>query len=115
MYKGFSPAFLVPEQRVIIAEFTEHAARMILAGSDGESLRGLQVTLSREKGKRNGRVSADLRGRFPRPVPAAFDPRPYLLRLWGMTPTPYYGVPEVAPRPLAERAAPPATPAEAEQ
>jgi len=68
------------------AELTEGATEKVQLWANGESIRGCYLSLTRERGKWNAPMLADISrlDQAPSDLPADEDPAPTLSVLWGM-------------------------------
>lgn len=83
-WKGYISAFDVTQGINGLLFVTEYAAGQLLKLREkGESLRGLAITLARAEKKENSRIIVKrFDAQFPGALPAGFDPRPILIKLW---------------------------------
>jgi hypothetical protein len=86
LWYGYLPAVVagvkVPTLLGVTVEANRHLAEL---RERHAGLRGLKVRLSKKGSRKNGRVLVEvLDANKATSLPAAFDPTPYLLRMWGL-------------------------------
>lgn len=91
--KGYVAAWCWHDRRPFVLELTTAALVELerLKATNGKRLRGAEVILRRKGLDRNARVCVTLRGfHNGKDLPAEFDPRGYVLALWGLVARPEY-------------------------